>query len=279
MTNFLKYSVLGVLSLLLTSYAQIQQITRGLASSSRHSGNNPMTSYTWRGHARRGIHRRKVTQCRLAGVLLLWMPLYTATAPAQECPPKEPPLVLFERIKECKLAVPEHPEVPKPQQAPSCKVSTHQACPPPPKTVGVLTDRGYGCDSQTGEIVGPQSHKASSRTRCLCRHPYQCRRETEELQKDYEARVAEKKKEWSELYAQAKTDLEKCKEGGGQARERAERKRADERSGYERQRQACDRQAKQEAQRQAESDRQRKEQAVKDHLEAFEAALARGGGR
>ena len=84
MNNFLKHRALGVISLLLTSYAQIQQITRGLARSSRHSGNNPMTSYTWRGHAKRGIHRRKIKQCRLAGVLLLWLPVYTAMVPALE---------------------------------------------------------------------------------------------------------------------------------------------------------------------------------------------------
>ena len=84
MNNFLKHRALGVISLLLTSYARIQQITRGLARSSRHSGNNPMTSYTWRGHARRGIHRRKINQCRLAGVLLLWLPVYTAMVPALE---------------------------------------------------------------------------------------------------------------------------------------------------------------------------------------------------
>ena len=42
MNNFLKHRALGVISLLLTSYARIRQITGGLAGSSRHSGNNPM---------------------------------------------------------------------------------------------------------------------------------------------------------------------------------------------------------------------------------------------
>ena len=242
-----------------------------------------MAHHEWRCQPNPGLPGRNARLYRLA-VVLLMLPLYTGTVTALECPPGSPPLLILQvrSIQECTAPVQEPPEVAEPQQAPSCKVSIDQACPRPPlpKTDGpgspVLTERGYGCDSQTGGIVGPESHKASSRTRCSCRHEHQCKRETEELLKDYEARVAARTKERNALYAQQQADEQNCKEEAEQARERAKRRRAEEQAEFERQRQACDRQAEQEAQRQAEAEGLRKEQAVKDHLRAFEAAIGRG---
>ena len=275
MNNFLKHRALGVISLLLTSYARIQQITGGLAGSSRHSGNNPMTSYTWRGHARRGIHRRKVNQCRPASVLLMVCILCTGTANALICPPPEEPLNLFRRVKKCTAApVQEPPSVEAPQGR-ACFSEALQACPSTAQGPGVLVE-GYGCDKQTGQIVGPQSHRASRQDSCMCKFEYGCKLENKNLSRDYEARVAARSKERDARDAQQQADLQQCRENLRQAEERAERARAERRAEHERQRQACDREAEQAAQRQAEAARQRKERAVKDHLEAIEVALARG---
>ena len=226
-----------------------------------------MTYRKWQSRPCPGLPGRNARPGQLVNALLmLQMLLFIDTVNALECPPPEEPLNLFRRTKVCEAApVQEPPSVEAPQGR-ACNVEALQACPSTAQGPGVLV-YGYDCDPQTGQIVGPQSHRASRQESCICKFEYGCKLENKKLSRDYKARVAARSKERDALYAQQQADLQQCRENLRQAEERAERARAERRAEHERQRQACDREAEQEAQRQAEADRQRKEQkAIEDHL-------------
>ena len=209
-------------------------------------------------------------------LLILWLFLTMMTASALECPPEPPPVLQLTRSQECKAEDVQLPSRPERSQSRSCDWEARQACPPPQTSGGTISaEARYTCDEQTGQIVGA-SHEARSDERCACRFKYQCKLENQKLAQNYEARVAAWEKEKESLYAQQRADLQKCEVNLERVRKDAERMRAERRAEYERQRQECARQADEEAQRQVEAERQQKEQAVKDHLRAFEAAMGQG---
>ena len=217
-----------------------------------------MTDYEWKCHSTVSLHKLKEIQCQITNVLLmlsiLYIGLYIGTISAVDCPPDEP-LFYQSSPKLCEIADYQRPpEIEKPQYQ-ACNVEARQACPSTAQGSGVLVE-GYGCDPQTGQIVGSQNHRASSQEKCICKFEYECELHNKIITKNYELQVAERDKEIKVLQQQHEAEREKCLEEAKQSRTDQEVKLKRQRQECERQIEELARQAELKAQRQVELERQ-----------------------